>query len=45
VGVRSIVMKLDHLTREQVLEFNIPTGKPIINRFNDNGSMKSKEEL
>jgi 2,3-bisphosphoglycerate-dependent phosphoglycerate mutase len=44
-SLRSIVMKLDNLTREQVLELNIPTGKPIIYRFNADGSVRSKEEL
>ncbi|MFN8643156.1 MAG: 2,3-bisphosphoglycerate-dependent phosphoglycerate mutase [Candidatus Binatia bacterium] len=29
-SLRSIVMQLDRLTREQVLELNIPTGVPIV---------------
>lgn len=29
-SLRSIVMKLDNLTREQVLELNIPTGVPLL---------------
>jgi 2,3-bisphosphoglycerate-dependent phosphoglycerate mutase len=29
-SLRSIVMKLDNLTREQVIELNIPTGVPLL---------------
>jgi len=28
-SLRSIVMDLEHMTKEQVLELNIPTGVPI----------------
>ena len=29
-SLRSIVMQLDNLTREQVIELNIPTGQPLV---------------
>lgn len=32
-SLRSIVMSLDHLTKEQVLELNIPTGAPLLYVF------------
>jgi len=33
-SLRSLVMHLDGLTREQVLELNIPTGVPLLYEFN-----------
>jgi 2,3-bisphosphoglycerate-dependent phosphoglycerate mutase len=33
-SLRSLVMHLDGLTREQVLELNIPTGVPLVYEFN-----------
>lgn len=34
-SLRSIVMDLDHLTEEQVLELEIPTGQPIIYEYQE----------
>ncbi len=34
-SLRSLVMYLDKLTREQVLELNIPTGNPLVYEFED----------
>lgn len=36
-SLRSLVMHLDHLSREQVLELNIPTGAPLLYEFDDMG--------
>jgi 2,3-bisphosphoglycerate-dependent phosphoglycerate mutase len=36
-SLRSLVMHLDDLTREQVLELNIPTGVPLVYEFDDAG--------
>lgn len=44
-SLRSIVMDLDKLTREQVLELNIPTGVPLVYDFDDNGNVLSHEYL
>lgn len=44
-SLRSIVMDLDKLTREQVLELNIPTGVPLVYDFDDNGNILSHEYL
>jgi 2,3-bisphosphoglycerate-dependent phosphoglycerate mutase len=44
-SLRSIVMELDKLTREQVLELNIDTGVPIIYRFDDDLNVTSKTIL
>jgi 2,3-bisphosphoglycerate-dependent phosphoglycerate mutase len=38
-SLRSIVMHLDGLTREQVIELNIPTGVPLLYVFDKNGSI------
>lgn len=38
-SLRSIVMELDHLTKEQVLELNIPTGVPLLYVFDANGAV------
>jgi 2,3-bisphosphoglycerate-dependent phosphoglycerate mutase len=43
-SLRSIVMKLDDLSEEEVTQLNIPTGKPMIYRFNPDGSVASKED-
>ena len=36
-SLRSLVMHLDHLSREQVLELNIPTGAPLLYEFDEMG--------
>ncbi len=38
-SLRSIVMHLDHLTKEQVLELNIPTGVPLLYLFDEKGNI------
>ena len=44
-SLRSIVMHLDKLTKEQVLELNLGTGVPIIYKFDKNLKILSKIEL
>ena len=44
-SLRSIVMELDKLTREQVLELNIPTGVPLVYDFDDAGNITHKAYL
>ena len=44
-SLRSIVMELDKLTREQVLELNIPTGVPLVYDFDDQGNITDKKYL
>jgi 2,3-bisphosphoglycerate-dependent phosphoglycerate mutase len=44
-SLRSIVMKLDSLTREQVLELNIPTGVPLLYIYDDRGNIKEHRYL
>jgi 2,3-bisphosphoglycerate-dependent phosphoglycerate mutase len=44
-SLRSIVMKLDQLSREDVLSLNIATGVPIVYRLNDDGTVAEKREL
>jgi 2,3-bisphosphoglycerate-dependent phosphoglycerate mutase len=44
-SLRSIVMELDSLTREQVLELNIPTGIPLVYSFDDSGQIADKKYL
>lgn len=44
-SLRAIVMDLDHLTREQVLELNIPNGIPIVYEIDSTGKVLSKTEL
>ena len=41
-SLRSIVMALDHLTKEQVLELNIATGAPIIYEIDPSGTVLKK---
>ncbi|MGH7855834.1 MAG: 2,3-bisphosphoglycerate-dependent phosphoglycerate mutase, partial [Candidatus Binatia bacterium] len=40
---RSIVMKLDDLTREEVLELNLATGVPLVYEMSEKGEVLSKE--
>ena len=44
-SLRSIVMELDKMTREQVLELNIPTGVPLVYTFDDAGHITHKDYL
>ncbi len=44
-SLRSIVMHLDNLTKEQVLELNIPTGAPLLYVFGPNGTIVEKKYL
>ncbi len=44
-SLRSIVMELDKLSKEQVLELNIGTGVPIIYELDQNLNILSKKEL
>lgn len=43
-SLRSLVMHLDNLTKEEVLELNIPTGIPLVYEF-ENGSIVNKYYL
>lgn len=44
-SLRSIVMELEKMTKEQVLELNIPTGVPIVYEFDGNLKILSKKTL
>jgi 2,3-bisphosphoglycerate-dependent phosphoglycerate mutase len=44
-SLRSIVMQLDQLTKEQVLELNIPTGVPIVYELGADLGIRSKRIL
>ncbi len=44
-SLRAIVMKLDNLTKEQVLELNIPNAEPIVYEINGEGKVEKKEML
>ena len=44
-SLRSLVMHLDHLTREQVLDLNLGTGVPIVYELNAEGKVQNKQVL
>jgi 2,3-bisphosphoglycerate-dependent phosphoglycerate mutase len=44
-SLRSIVMDLDQLTREQVLELNLATGVPIVYEIDQAGAVRGKQIL
>jgi len=44
-SLRSIVMHLDNLTKEQVLELNIPTGAPLLYLFDQSGKITEHRYL
>ena len=43
-SLRALIMKLDGLSEEEVTQLNLPTGQPIVYRFNDDGSVASKDD-
>ena len=44
-SLRALVMHLDGLTREQVLELEIPTGVPLLYELADDGTVRGKRYL
>jgi len=44
-SLRALVMHLDRLSREQVLELNIPTGAPLLYELDDSGQAMSHRYL
>ena len=44
-SLRALVMQLDQLTREQVLELNIPTGAPLSYELDPEGKVQSRRYL
>jgi 2,3-bisphosphoglycerate-dependent phosphoglycerate mutase len=44
-SLRSLVMVLDRLTREQVLALNLATGVPMVYKLNADSTVKSKDVL
>lgn len=44
-SLRSIVMKLDNLTKEEVVELNIPTGVPLLYVYDIAGTIKEHRYL
>jgi len=44
-SLRSIVMKLDNLSRQEVLELNIPTGAPLLYVYDKDGTIKEHRYL
>ena len=44
-SLRALVMELEQLSREQVLELNIPTGAPLLYEFDAKGNVVSHRYL
>lgn len=44
-SLRALVMELEQLTKEQVLELNIPTGAPLLYELDSNGRVTSHRYL
>jgi 2,3-bisphosphoglycerate-dependent phosphoglycerate mutase len=44
-SLRSLVMVLDRLSKEQILALNLATGVPMVYKLNANSTVKSKEVL
>ena len=44
-SLRALVMELDQLSKEEVLELNIPTGAPLLYEFDDSGMVLSHRYL
>jgi len=44
-SLRALVMQLEHLSKEAVLELNIPTGAPLLYELDDDGTVTSHRYL
>jgi 2,3-bisphosphoglycerate-dependent phosphoglycerate mutase len=44
-SLRALVMELEHLSKEQVLELNIPTGAPLLYELDSRGVVTSHRYL
>ncbi len=44
-SLRAIVMELDHLSKAEVLELNIPNGVPIVYEIDEKGNVLAKKDL
>ncbi|MFN8545570.1 MAG: 2,3-diphosphoglycerate-dependent phosphoglycerate mutase [Candidatus Binatia bacterium] len=44
-SLRALVMHLDHLTREEVLQLEIPTGAPLLYEMRPDGTVRAKRYL
>lgn len=44
-SLRALVMELDTLSKEEVLELNIPTGAPLLYEFDDRGAVTARRYL
>jgi len=44
-SLRALVMQLEQLSKEQVLELNIPTGAPLLYELDSHGSVLSHRYL
>lgn len=44
-SLRALVMQLEQLSKEEVLELNIPTGAPLLYELDDNGKVTSHRYL
>ena len=44
-SLRALVMQLEQLTKEQVLELNIPTGAPLLYELDASGNVMSHQYL
>lgn len=44
-SLRALVMQLEHLSKEEVLELNIPTGAPLLYELDDDGTVTSHRYL
>ncbi|QWB95201.1 hypothetical protein KHQ89_04320 [Mycoplasmatota bacterium] len=43
--MRSLMMYIEHLSKEEVLKLNLPTATPVIYDFDQNFIVKSKRTL
>jgi 2,3-bisphosphoglycerate-dependent phosphoglycerate mutase len=44
-SLRSLIMRLDHMTPEQILKLELGTGVPTVYRLDENGEVVSRREL
>lgn len=44
-SLRALVMQLDNLSKEEVLELNIPTGAPLLYEFDEKGNVTARRYL
>ena len=42
-SIRALIKYLEHLSEDEIMEINVPTGAPLVYEFNRNGKIKNRK--